>query len=44
MDKNLFKQLGYSATRFATSFENTRRRFLPDATSEQVQHASGRGA
>ena len=28
-DKRLFGELGYSATRFATSFENTLRQFIP---------------
>jgi putative hydrolase of the HAD superfamily len=35
-DKRLFEELGYSATRFATSFENTLRRFVPDASVAQL--------
>jgi len=38
-DKRLFEELGYSATRFATSFENTMRRFVPDASAEQLDCA-----
>ncbi len=36
-DKRLFGELGYSATRFATSFENTLRQFIPSATTAQSQ-------
>lgn len=38
-DKRLFEELGYSATRFATSFENTMRRFVPGATVTQLSCA-----
>jgi putative hydrolase of the HAD superfamily len=38
-DKRLFGHLGYSATRFATSFENTLRHFKADATLAQLRHA-----
>ncbi len=36
-DKRLFGELGYSAVRFARSFENTLRRFIPGATTEQAE-------
>ncbi len=38
-DKRLFAELGYSSARFATSFEHTVGRFLPDATLEHLQCA-----
>jgi putative hydrolase of the HAD superfamily len=38
-DKRLFEELGYSATRFATSFENTLRWFVPGATTTQLGRA-----
>jgi len=38
-DKRLFEKLGYSAARFATSFENTMRRFVPGATVAQLSCA-----
>jgi putative hydrolase of the HAD superfamily len=38
-DKRLFEEMGYSAMRFATSFENTLRRFIPDATNAQLGRA-----
>jgi putative hydrolase of the HAD superfamily len=38
-DKRLFMELGYSAERFAMSFEHTMREFVPHSTSEQLQYA-----
>lgn len=37
-DKRLFRSLGYSATRFATSFQNTLQRFSPGAASADIAH------
>lgn len=37
-DKRMFETLGYSATRFAKSFENTFRMFVPGAADAQREH------
>jgi putative hydrolase of the HAD superfamily len=37
-DKRLFRTMGYSATRFETSFVNTARRFSVGTTEAQLQH------
>jgi putative hydrolase of the HAD superfamily len=37
-DKELHETYGYSACRFARSFEDTILRFLPDSTPEDVRH------
>lgn len=38
-DARLFSELGYSAARFGTSFENTVRQFIPNATTAQFERA-----
>jgi phosphoglycolate phosphatase-like HAD superfamily hydrolase len=40
-DKELYKTYGYSACRFARSFEDTILHFLPTASDDDVQHVRG---